>query len=90
MAELLRDDLLALGFREAELVSTDGHPGVFGFYDAGATTGQHYRWAHGDAKAAFLTSPKYRFETPTKIVDGLVAVEVSGAQRQLVRISSDG
>ena len=36
MAELLRDDLLALGFREAELVPTDGHPGVFGFYDAGA------------------------------------------------------
>lgn len=36
MAELLRDDLLALGFSEAELVPTDGHPGVFGFYDAGA------------------------------------------------------
>lgn len=36
MAELLRGDLLALGFREAELVSTAGHPGVFGFYDAGA------------------------------------------------------
>jgi len=36
MAELLRDDLLGLGFREAELVPTDGHPGVFGFYDAGA------------------------------------------------------
>ncbi|HLZ69452.1 MAG TPA: M20/M25/M40 family metallo-hydrolase [Dehalococcoidia bacterium] len=36
MAELLRHDLLALGFREAELAPTDGHPGVFGFYDAGA------------------------------------------------------
>jgi acetylornithine deacetylase/succinyl-diaminopimelate desuccinylase-like protein len=36
MAELLRDDLLALGFKEAELVPTDGHPGVFGWYDAGA------------------------------------------------------
>lgn len=36
MAELLRDDLLGLGFREAELVPTDGHPGVFGWYDAGA------------------------------------------------------
>jgi len=36
MAELLRDDLLALGFQEAELVPTDGHPGVFGWYDAGA------------------------------------------------------
>ena len=36
MAEMLRDDLLALGFKEAELVPTSGHPGVFGFYDAGA------------------------------------------------------
>jgi len=36
MSELLRDDLLAIGFAEAELVPTDGHPGVFGFYDAGA------------------------------------------------------
>jgi acetylornithine deacetylase/succinyl-diaminopimelate desuccinylase-like protein len=36
MAELLRDDLEALGFAEAELVATDGHPGVWGYYDAGA------------------------------------------------------
>lgn len=36
MAELLRDDLTALGFAEAELVPTDGHPGVWGYYDAGA------------------------------------------------------
>jgi acetylornithine deacetylase/succinyl-diaminopimelate desuccinylase-like protein len=36
MAELLRDDLKALGFAEAELVPTDGHPGVWGYYDAGA------------------------------------------------------
>jgi acetylornithine deacetylase/succinyl-diaminopimelate desuccinylase-like protein len=36
MAEMLRDDLLAIGFQEAELVPTDGHPGVWGFYDAGA------------------------------------------------------
>lgn len=36
MAELLRDDLLAMGFAEAELVPTDGHPGVWGYYDAGA------------------------------------------------------
>jgi len=36
MAELLRQDLLALGFQQAELVPTDGHPGVFGWYDAGA------------------------------------------------------
>ena len=36
MAEMLRDDLKALGFREAELVPTDGHPGVWGWYDAGA------------------------------------------------------
>jgi beta-lactam-binding protein with PASTA domain len=57
---------------------------------AGATTGQLYRWAHGDAKAVRLTSPKYRFETPTRIDDGLVAVEVAGAERQLVQISADG
>jgi acetylornithine deacetylase/succinyl-diaminopimelate desuccinylase-like protein len=36
MAELLRDDLKALGFQEAELVPTSGHPGVWGYYDAGA------------------------------------------------------
>lgn len=36
MAELVRDDLRALGFREAELVPTAGHPGVWGYYDAGA------------------------------------------------------
>jgi len=38
MAGLLRDDLRALGFQEAELVPTRGHPGVWGFYDAGAPT----------------------------------------------------
>ncbi len=36
MAEMLRDDLEALGFAEADLVETDGHPGVWGYYDAGA------------------------------------------------------
>jgi acetylornithine deacetylase/succinyl-diaminopimelate desuccinylase-like protein len=36
MAELLRGDLAALGFAEAELVPTSGHPGVWGYYDAGA------------------------------------------------------
>jgi acetylornithine deacetylase/succinyl-diaminopimelate desuccinylase-like protein len=33
---MLRDDLRGLGFQEAELVPTDGHPGVWGYYDAGA------------------------------------------------------
>lgn len=36
MATMLRDDLLALGFKEAEVVPTSGHPGVWGYYDAGA------------------------------------------------------
>ena len=36
MATMLRDDLRGLGFQEAELVPTDGHPGVWGYYDAGA------------------------------------------------------
>ena len=36
MAVLLRDDLRALGFKEAEIVPTSGHPGVWGYYDAGA------------------------------------------------------
>jgi len=36
MAEMLRDDLEALGFQETALVPTDGHPGVWGHYDAGA------------------------------------------------------
>ncbi len=36
MAEMLRQDLAQIGFEEAELVPTDGHPGVWGYYDAGA------------------------------------------------------
>jgi acetylornithine deacetylase/succinyl-diaminopimelate desuccinylase-like protein len=36
MAMMLRDDLRGLGFKEAELVPTAGHPGVWGYYDAGA------------------------------------------------------
>ncbi|HLA89735.1 MAG TPA: M20/M25/M40 family metallo-hydrolase [Gemmatimonadaceae bacterium] len=36
MAELVRADLRRLGFKEAELVPTTGHPGVWGYYDAGA------------------------------------------------------
>jgi acetylornithine deacetylase/succinyl-diaminopimelate desuccinylase-like protein len=36
MAELLRSDLEALGFAEAEVAPTSGHPGVWGYYDAGA------------------------------------------------------
>jgi acetylornithine deacetylase/succinyl-diaminopimelate desuccinylase-like protein len=36
MAEILRDDMLELGFAEAELVPTAGHPGVWGYFDAGA------------------------------------------------------
>jgi acetylornithine deacetylase/succinyl-diaminopimelate desuccinylase-like protein len=36
MAELLRKDLEDIGFEEAELVPTDGHPGVWRYYDAGA------------------------------------------------------
>lgn len=36
MAELLRGDLEALGFSETAIVPTDGHPGVWGYYDAGA------------------------------------------------------
>jgi acetylornithine deacetylase/succinyl-diaminopimelate desuccinylase-like protein len=36
MAALVRDDFRALGFAEAELVPTAGHPGVWGYYDAGA------------------------------------------------------
>jgi acetylornithine deacetylase/succinyl-diaminopimelate desuccinylase-like protein len=36
MAEMFRADLEAMGFAEAEVVPTDGHPGVWGYYDAGA------------------------------------------------------
>lgn len=36
MAEMLRSDLESIGFQEAALVPTDGHPGVWGYYDAGA------------------------------------------------------
>jgi len=36
MAEMLRGDLESMGFQEAELVPTDGHPGVWAYYDAGA------------------------------------------------------
>jgi len=37
MAVLLRDDLAKIGFSETTLVPTAGHPGVWGYYDAGAT-----------------------------------------------------
>ena len=36
MAEMVRADFEALGFAEAELVETRGHPRVWGYYDAGA------------------------------------------------------
>jgi acetylornithine deacetylase/succinyl-diaminopimelate desuccinylase-like protein len=36
MAEMVRTDLADLGFQETTLVPTDGHPGVWGYYDAGA------------------------------------------------------
>jgi len=36
MAEMLRSDLEHIGFQETALVPTDGHPGVWGYYDAGA------------------------------------------------------
>jgi acetylornithine deacetylase/succinyl-diaminopimelate desuccinylase-like protein len=36
MAALLRDDLRRIGFQEAEIAETSGHPGVFGYLDQGA------------------------------------------------------
>lgn len=36
MAEMVRGDLESLGFAETAIVETDGHPGVWGYYDAGA------------------------------------------------------
>ncbi|GAB5413017.1 MAG: M20/M25/M40 family metallo-hydrolase [Congregibacter sp.] len=36
MAQMLVEDFTALGFDEVELVPTDGHPGVWAYYDAGA------------------------------------------------------
>ena len=36
MAALVAEDLRKIGFKEVELAPTKGHPGVFGFYDAGA------------------------------------------------------
>lgn len=36
MAALVCDDFRGMGFAEAEIVPTKGHPGVWGYYDAGA------------------------------------------------------
>ena len=36
MANLVRQDLTTLGFQEAELAPTSGHPGVWGYLDQGA------------------------------------------------------
>ena len=36
MANMLMQDLNDIGFQETALVPTDGHPGVWGYYDAGA------------------------------------------------------
>lgn len=38
MAELVAADLKAIGFKEVDVVPTSGHPGVWGYYDAGAPT----------------------------------------------------
>ncbi|MDO6416787.1 M20/M25/M40 family metallo-hydrolase [Sphingomonas sp. BIUV-7] len=38
MAALAAADLKKIGFKEAEVVPTGGHPGVWGYYDAGAKT----------------------------------------------------
>lgn len=38
MAELVAGDLRKMGFKEVEVVPTSGHPGVWGYYDAGAPT----------------------------------------------------
>ncbi len=38
MARLVQADLKGLGFQEAEIVPTTGHPSVWGYYDAGAPT----------------------------------------------------
>ena len=38
MAEMLRGDLEGMGFAETEIVPTDGHPGVWAYYDANAAT----------------------------------------------------
>jgi acetylornithine deacetylase/succinyl-diaminopimelate desuccinylase-like protein len=37
MARMVQNDLRQLGFKEAELVATGGHPSVWGYYDAGAS-----------------------------------------------------
>lgn len=36
MAALVAAELRDLGFSEVDIVATDGHPGVFGYFDAGA------------------------------------------------------
>jgi acetylornithine deacetylase/succinyl-diaminopimelate desuccinylase-like protein len=36
MAELVQSDLKSIGFQETAIVPTAGHPGVWGYYDAGA------------------------------------------------------
>jgi hypothetical protein len=60
------------------------------FVFAGATSGRLYRWATGAKQAVGLTAPAYRLETPTKIDDGYVAVQVQDAGRRLVWIAADG
>jgi acetylornithine deacetylase/succinyl-diaminopimelate desuccinylase-like protein len=64
MAEMLRDDLLALGFAEAELVPTSGHPGVWGYYDAGAdhTLAVYMMYDVQPADAADWRSPPFEAE----------------------------
>ena len=36
MARMVKNDLAEMGFTETEVVATSGHPGVWGYYDAGA------------------------------------------------------
>src|SRR3972149_10063138 len=60
-AALTREYLVAVGCQEAEIVPTAGHPGVWGYYDAGAkkTLGIYWMYAGQPVNPEDWTTPPF-------------------------------
>ncbi|OIB57547.1 M20/M25/M40 family metallo-hydrolase [Natrialba sp. SSL1] len=87
IAELARDYLEEIGCDEAELVETDGAPGVWGYYDAGAEktivnygmldtrpVGDEDEWTHDPFGGELVETEAYG-----RVIYGRGAIKVKGA-----------
>lgn len=90
-AELTRQYLAALGCREAELVPTGGHPGVWGYYDAGARKTLIVYWMYDvqPVEESAWTSPPFearmvedkRWGPNGRIIRARGAINTKGPER---------